>query len=197
MNFFGSGLADVKDLAYEMEVVAGEGMVEVHHHFLRGNLFDDAVDAIAFGSHHREGGAGSDALGVKLAVDEKDIFGEADDSLGIGHAEAVGSCHSYIKSRAGLKAVDGCFEGLDHTLGDAIDEALGILVSDLMDELLLGGAVADGKDAVEVVGELHVFAGLYLFHKKLVMRVDKSMGLRGNDEASVTGYNKYRAKAVV
>ena len=57
-EFFGGGVADGNDVAFEAYIFACEGMVEVHFDIGVGDFGHDAIDAEAVGGHHGKDGTG-------------------------------------------------------------------------------------------------------------------------------------------
>lgn len=136
LKLFGGGVAHCLYLAFEAYVLAGEGVVEVHHHLFVGDFLYEAVDAETVGRHHRDEGAGLYHLGVKFAVDHEYILFERDYLLDVVRAESLVGLGCHIVCGTGLHTVERFFQRLDHAAGDTEYKFLGIFRINLMNEFL-------------------------------------------------------------
>lgn len=160
MKLLGRSVADGDDLAFEADVVVDERVVEVHLDVGRGNLGDETLDAVAVGGEHGQAFADLDVLVVKLAVDLEDFALDLDDMLGIVASESLVGLGDYVVGVAGLETLEGDLERADDALGDAVDDGLGLLGRGLMDQSLF----TVGINGIQIVAELDIFSGFYLFH---------------------------------
>ena len=164
MEFFGGGVADGHHLALEAQVLAYEGMVEVHDYVFVGDFLDFSGDAVAVGCHHRDIGAFANGFGVEFSVDHEDAFGKLGHVVGV-IGEAFAGIDGDVEFTALFKAVEGAFQRTDHAFGDAEDEAFGLVVGDVVDESF--GSVRG--DLEEIVAYFDIFAGENLFHNFSVL----------------------------
>ena len=139
--------------------LAGERVVEIHLHVLVVDRHNDTVDAVAVGCHHGQDGARFHDVGVKLAVDFKDVTGQNGHLLGIVRAESVGRFHGHIKSSARFKTFDSLFQRHDHAAGHAEHEAFGIVGIGLVYEFFTVGI-----NLIQIVAEFDIFSWFDFFH---------------------------------
>ena len=157
-EFFGGGVADGDDVAFEAYIFACEGMVEVHFDIGVGDFGHDAVDAEAVGGHHGEDGTGLNDFFVDLAIDFEDVEGEGDNLFGVAGAKCFVGFNDDVEQRACFKAVDCLFEGADYALCYAENDFFGIFNVGLMYEFLTFGG-----HFVEIIAEVYIFSGFDFF----------------------------------
>ena len=133
--------------------LACELVVEVHEYLLVGNLDDLSLDAHAFLRHHGHACAGSNVLGVKLAVDVENFLFQFIDEFGVLHTEGFMRLESEIKFVALLQSHDVILEALDEREVDAENKGIGVFLVELEHTGLF--LTVDDKD---LIYEFHVFS---------------------------------------
>ena len=160
LEFFGLGVAHGDYFADIVYFILGEGMVEVEDNSFGSEIYHYAVDAIVVGGHQGDDIAGSEHVGVELAVDGHAVAGDGVDFiLGVGTEGLVGVSDE-VEFVAFLFAGELFLEGFDETESEAVDGAVGVVGSYLVYESFS----TVGIDAEEFIGNLKIFAGSNCFH---------------------------------
>lgn len=133
------GGSDGFDVPFEADGMAGEGMVEIHAHGGGGYFEDGADDSHAVGGHHGEGVSDFDHFVVEFSVDFEEVFVESGDVFVGALSEGFFGGGFYVEFVADGFSFEFFFERKDEAAHYSIDEGFGLVVINLMDELL--GAV--------------------------------------------------------
>ena len=156
LNLSVCGRARLEHFAAEMEVAAGQEMVEVNDHGLFVHLHNDTVEAIAVGVGQRDDIARIDVFLVETAVDGEHLLVEFDDVL--LHIGAVRRVHAEIEIKfvAFGEGHNVAFEGFEH----------GAKAADKLERMLGGRLLNEFMNALGIVGIEFVGKGdvLVLFH---------------------------------
>ncbi len=167
MQFFRSGLAHFGDSATEAHVLAGKGMVEVHHHLFVCDFKHLSVDTVSLGCHHRNIVAYGHVFIIKFSLDFENRLVEMSHLLGVVRAEAFGRANLNIKCITFLKTFDCLFKGNDYTLSNSKHYALGAVGLYLMYQFFTVGCYYR-----EVIYHLNIFSGFDFFHNFILLNID-------------------------
>ena len=141
LNLFLRGIVHREYLAFEYEVHAGVGVVEVDGYSLFLNLYHKAIHPLSVGIHEGNDVTGIDLLVVKLAIHAEDVLVYVEDEvvatvaiglvLGEGEVEGVALLH-------GLELILKSFEGEAKASGELEGVLLGSLFYKFLHAFILG-----------------------------------------------------------
>jgi hypothetical protein len=144
-----------------LDRLASERMIEIHADLIVADIKDDSLNAVAVVGHHLDGISYKDLLVVELAIDIKGGFVNFHDIFVVVLTESLIRSKSEIERVTFFETLQTLGEFGEHTLLNAKDEAVGLLVSKLHHRR--AGIAIDNKNLIR---QFNVFAWCDCFHKK-------------------------------